>query len=263
MDVAFAGDGVEEDEVFLEGFGLRGDVPVGREGHAGAVEDERVVATHLVYVNDGTVMLLGDGAKHFDAQGALVDGVGRGGDVEENASSLLDELSDGVAGVARLGPEIFVVPDVFADGDAQLFAAHAIDIILVAGLEVARFVEDVVGRQEHLALLENDAAILDESGFVGNGWPVAGMIDAAGKAYDGGERHAVGDVFEGVEIALDERGALEEVEGKVTADAEFGKDGEFGVATLGLFREVENAGGVAFKVADSWVELGEGYLHSD
>jgi hypothetical protein len=89
------------------------------------------------------------------------------------------------------------------------------------------------------------------------------MIDAAGKAYDGGERHAVGDVFQGVEIALDESGALEQVEREIAADAEFGEDGEFRAAALGLVREVENAGGVAFKVANSWVELGESYLHSD
>jgi hypothetical protein len=89
------------------------------------------------------------------------------------------------------------------------------------------------------------------------------MIDPAGEAHDGGERHAVGNVFEGVEIALDEGRALKEVEGKIAADAELGEDGEFGAAALGLFREVENARGVAFKVADSGIELSEGYLHSD
>jgi len=89
------------------------------------------------------------------------------------------------------------------------------------------------------------------------------MIYAAGKADDGGERHAVRNVFQSIEIALDEGWALEKIEGKITAYTEFREDGEFGAAALGLFREVENAGGVAFKVADGWVELGEGYLHSD
>jgi len=49
------------------------------------------------------------------------------------------------------------------------------------------------------------------------------MIDAAGEAYDGRERHAVGDVFQGVEIALDEGRAFEEVEREIAADAEFGE----------------------------------------
>ena len=40
VNVAFAGDGVEKNEVFFESFGLRGDVAVGGEGHAGAVENE-------------------------------------------------------------------------------------------------------------------------------------------------------------------------------------------------------------------------------
>ena len=89
------------------------------------------------------------------------------------------------------------------------------------------------------------------------------MIDAPGKANNGGKRHAVGDVFEGVQIALDERGAFEKIEGKIAADTELGEDGEFRATAFGLLRKVENAGGVAFKVADSWIELGEGYLHSD
>ena len=106
-------------------------------------------------------MLLGDGAKHFDAQGALVDGVGRSGDVQKDASSLLDEFGDGVAGIARLGPEILVVPHIFADGDPELFAAHAVNVIFFAGLEVTRLVEYVVRGQQHFALLEDNAAILD------------------------------------------------------------------------------------------------------
>ena len=90
----------------------------------------------------------------------LSTSVGRGRDIQKDAGSLLDELGDGVAGMARLGPEIFVVPDIFADGDAELFAAHAVDN-LFAGLEVTRFVEHVVGGQEHFALLEDNAAVLD------------------------------------------------------------------------------------------------------
>src|SRR6266852_5970334 len=89
------------------------------------------------------------------------------------------------------------------------------------------------------------------------------MIDASRKADNGGERHAVRDVFQSIEIALDEGWALEKIEREIAADAKLGEDGEFGATALGLFREVENAGGVAFKVADGWVELGEGYLHSD
>src|SRR5258705_182446 len=159
VNVAFSGDRVEEYEIFLKGFGLRGDVAVGRKGHAGAIEDQRIIPANLVDVDDRAVVLLGDGAEHFDAQRALINGVRRSGDVEKDASSLLDKFGDGVAGVARLGPEIFVVPN-------------------------------------------------------------------------------------------------------VAADAEFGEDGKFSAAALGLFREVENAGGVAFKVADSGIELSEGYLHS-
>ena len=73
----------------------------------------------------------------------------------------------------------------------------------------------------------------------------------------------IGDVFQRVEIALDEGGALEQVEGEIAADAEFGKDGELGAALFGLLRKCEDAGGVAFKVADRGIELSEGYFHAD
>ena len=62
----------------------------------------RIVTADLVDVDDRAAMLLRDGAQHFDAQGAFVDGVGRGGDVQKDASSLLDELGDGVAGIRGL-----------------------------------------------------------------------------------------------------------------------------------------------------------------
>src|SRR5258708_38886626 len=102
VDVAFARDRVEQDNIFLEGFGLRCDMAVGGESHAGAVENERIVAADLVNVNDRAGMLLGDGAKNFYTQGALVDGVGRGGDIQQDAGSLLDQLSNGVARVTWL-----------------------------------------------------------------------------------------------------------------------------------------------------------------
>ena len=189
--------------------------------------------------------------------------IGRSGDVDEDAGALGDQFGDGIAGVHGRGPEGFVVPDVFANGDAELLAVEAVDVLLVAGLEVAGFVEDVVGGEKHFGLLEDDAAIVDEGGFIGNGLPCLwwSWIDAAGVADDGGERHLRGDAFEGVVITLDEGGAFEQVEGKIAADAEFGKDDEVGAKAVGLRGESEDARGIAFEIADGGIELSEGYFH--
>ena len=64
-------------------------------------------------------MGLGKGPEHLDAQKSLVDGVRRRRNIDEKRSSLPDQFSDGIAFVERFGPEILVVPDVFADGDTE------------------------------------------------------------------------------------------------------------------------------------------------
>ena len=142
----------------------------------------------------------------------------------------MNQFGDGIAGIHGRGPEGFVVPDVLANGDAELLLEKAVDILFVAGLEVAGFIEDVVGGEKHFGLLEDHTAFVDERGFIGNELPCPMMIriDAPGVTNDGGERHLRGDAIERVMIALDEGGAFEKIEGKVAADAKLGKDGEVG-----------------------------------
>ena len=133
--------------------------------------------------------------QHAEAQGALVDGVWRGGNIDENAGAAGDQFGDRVAGVHGRGPEGFIVPDVLANGDTELFPFQAVDILLVGGLEVAGLVEDVVGGQQHLALFEDDAAAGDERGFIGDVLTAAVVGNVAGVANDGGERHLRGNLF--------------------------------------------------------------------
>ena len=176
-DVAFAGDGVEEDEVFFKGLGLGGDFAAGGEGDAGAVEDERVVAADLVDIDDRALVVQSDGTEHAEAEEAFVYGERGGGEIDEDAGALGDEFGDRIAGVHGGGPEGFIVPDVFADGDAELFLGEAVDVLFFAGLEIAGFVEDVVGGEKHFGLFEDDAAFVDEGGFIGNGLPCPLKVD--------------------------------------------------------------------------------------
>ncbi len=76
VDVAFTGDRVEEDDVVLEGFGLRGDSASGGEGSAGAIKDEGIIAADLIDVDDWTVVMKSGGTKHAEAKEAFVDGKG-------------------------------------------------------------------------------------------------------------------------------------------------------------------------------------------
>src|SRR6266571_1716386 len=134
-EVAFAGERVEDDDVFFKRAGLRGDAAVGGERDARAVEYQGIVAAHLVHVNHGTTVRTRQRAQHLQTHMALFDGVRRGGDIQDDAGSLPHEIDDRVGFVEALGPEIFVVPDVLADGDAELFAAEGENLLAGRRLE--------------------------------------------------------------------------------------------------------------------------------
>ena len=57
-------------------------------------------------------------------------------------------------------------------------------------------------------------------------------------------------------------GRSSKIERKIAAQAKLGKNGEFRAALMRGGGKVENAGGVAFEVANGWIELGERYLHA-
>ncbi len=194
------------------------------------------------------------------AQRTLVDGVGRRGNIQQQAASLPDDFRDGIAIVELLGPETFVVPGIFADGDAELLGLKRKHVLGVRGLEVARLVEDVVGGQQHFALLEKNFSLGDERGGVRHGL-AGGVHGVADEADERWQRDFFGEADEFLLVALGERWALDEVLRRVAADAEFGKDGEIGAAFLGFGGEFEDAGDVAVEIADGRVELGEGDFH--
>ena len=70
--------------------------------------------------------------------------------------------SIGIVVIAAPLPEVAIVPDVFADADAQPTAADIERLRTVERLEVAVFVEDVVGRQQRLAEPRADLAALQQ-----------------------------------------------------------------------------------------------------
>src|SRR4029077_5511125 len=109
------------------------------------------------------MMLDGDGSQHIVTERSFIECVGRSGNVEQQAASLPYQFGYGIALVEALGPEIFVVPAIFANGDAQYFGIQPEDVLRVSGLEIARFIEHVVRGQQHLALLENNFSVGDES----------------------------------------------------------------------------------------------------
>src|SRR5713101_1260565 len=108
-------------------------------------------------------------------------------------------------------PELFVVPNVFADGDAERLVGEGADVLRMGGLKVTALVEDVVSGQEHLALDELDVAVADQRGAVGDG--LAGVVlGAADVTDDGGEGDFTRQEIELFKVAFDEGGTLDEIE---------------------------------------------------
>ena len=68
---------------------------------------------------------------------------------------------------------VAIVPDVFADRDAQPHAVNTIGDDLAAGLEVAIFVEHVVGRQQRLVPALDDPAAWHSATALNSGLPAA------------------------------------------------------------------------------------------
>src|SRR6185295_6177769 len=90
-------------------------------------------------------------AEHSIAQLVFADFEGRRRQVDDRLRAGLRQLLDRIEVIPAALPEIAVVPDVFADADAELLAAELEDLVAAIRLEVPILVEHVVGRQQRLA----------------------------------------------------------------------------------------------------------------
>ena len=119
----------------------------GRVDHeAGAVEDQLVVSADEVDEDEGHAVATGRVDDHGLAKRDLVLLPRRRRDREDQLGPLPHQLLDRVDRVRpALAPEL-PAPDVLADGQADATAAEGEDAPLISRAEVARLVEDVVGR---------------------------------------------------------------------------------------------------------------------
>src|ERR1035438_10103516 len=76
----------------------------------------------------------------------------RGGDVKQDPTSGGDQVLDRIDTVQATVPKVLVVPGILADRKREWCPVEGDYGLLVSRSEVADFVENVVGRQEPLAL---------------------------------------------------------------------------------------------------------------
>ncbi len=108
--------GVAQHQVLFKGPRAGDDFARMIHGEAGAVEDQLVVAAHLVHVHHGLFIAPRRGPVDIPPDGALLQVVGRGVDAEEHLRAGLEQFLHRVALIEALLPEAAVVPGVLADG---------------------------------------------------------------------------------------------------------------------------------------------------
>ncbi len=126
------------------------------------------------------------------------------------------------------------------------------DVLGGGGLEIAGFVEDVVGGQQHFVLNELDGSVGEKCSGVGGGFARVAR-GAGGIPDDRGDGQAAREAGQFPFVSFHELGALDQVEGQITAKAEFGKYGEVGAALLGALGKFQNFGGISGEVADGGI----------
>ena len=230
------------------------------EGGRRAVEDEVVVAADEVAVHERHARAAGDALHHAPPQAVLPEGPGRGGDVDVEVEPERAQLRHRIGVVERPLPEGLVVPDVLADGDRDAAAGDAQHERAPSRLDVAALVEDVVRRQQTLAIERH--APSPPGGDCGVGDAASGRPRVRDERSEDPGRVArrPRDLRGGALARRDELVSLDEVARRVAADGELRKEDEVGAGGLGAASVLDDLRRVAREVADRDVDLRDGDL---
>ena len=235
---------VDEHQVGVELRARRHQRAVGSHDQRVAVEDELVLAAHLVDVGNGAARLGHPPAQQGQTLGVAAPVVGRGVQVH-------DHVRPGST-LVRHGP--VVEPHVLADGDAdprpcdteerrQLGARH----------EPALLVEDAVVGQEALAVDPRHPSARADGGRVGQPVPPGRLAHEPDddRALPRGGRH----LLECGDVVGDEPRLEEQVLGGIPGDGELRDDAEIRPRRLGFGQGGQDPLDVAGQVAYDGVEL--------
>ncbi len=235
----------------------------GVERAAAAVEDEIVVAAELVDVRERHPILQRHAAEHLLAPAVLAGGERGRRQVDDGFGARAHQLFDRIVVIPPALPEVAIVPDVFADADAQPPAAKSQDLRSVERLEVPVFVEDIVGGQKGFPKPLIDGAAVGERRRVEQRPSLVGRI-RLGQA-DQHRREVVELARELVQLipaAPDEAGTQQQIARQVADERQLRRDGEVGAPRARLADGVGNQPRVAAQVADRRVDLQQRNFHS-
>ena len=162
--------------------------------------------------------------------------------------------------VVELAWEVVVAPDVFADGDAAAVACDFNRCAAFRRLEVARLVEDVVGREECFVNFANGVSALEDGGGVAKGAAMPRVqVHIADKQRDVSGLRVEG--FERGYVARDELALKQQILWRVAGQCEFGSEHDFRASCDEITVGSEDFRGVPGEVADDWIDLCEADAH--
>ena len=216
------------------------------EHHRAAVEDQFVLAAHLIHVDERTAGVGGAGGEHALAVVRLA--------VVERRSVDVDVQLGTTGGL--LGQRPGGAPHVFADAHRHFHPADDEQLVRVVGVargEVAGLVEHGVVGQHPLAIRAHHGAVHAHRSRVVE---VAVGIDEA--HHCGAVPRVRGDGGERVLVVGHEAGLQHEVFRRIAGDGQFGEGHDVAARCLGLVVGGLDERHVAVEIADGWVDLGEG-----
>ena len=140
---------------------------------ASTVENQIVIAPYLVDIRYGQAILLSHVAQHALPQDLLAGDEWRRRKVHDGLRARFGKHLDGVLMITPALPEILIVPNVFADTDAQTPAVQLQNLRAHGWLEIPVLIENVIGGEQSLvkrgayfAILQQDRAIEQRAAHV-------------------------------------------------------------------------------------------------
>ena len=206
------------------------------------VEDELVLAADEVAEREVRARVARASDEHLLALLGLAD-------VERGRGQVHDELRSRQGKIGRGRARL---PDVLADGRADVDVPEPKQQQVAALGEVPVLVEDAVVREEVLPVDGLDAAVRADCARVREVAVEPGRPDERDDALARAR-----DLLDRVVRRTDESGTEQEVLGRVARDRELGEDDEIGAGSLGFGQSVENHSAVPVEVADDRVQLCE------
>ena len=255
---------VEIDQVLGKGARLGDDRTIGSQGKAGSVEDQAVVASHLVHHDDRSLVPGGDRGQHAVAQFPLTPVIRGGGDVEDERSPGAHQLFDRVDGIEAAGPEALIVPGIFADGEGQALVSQAVQVLDLCGSKIALLVEDVVEGQKPFGLDELHHPIAQQRSRIG--YLLARSRGRCGDvAADDGQWVAAGrcggNLRDGLRGPRHKGWLIQKIGRRVTANCQLREHDNVRLGCGSLPGELDDFLRISLKIPNRGVDLGKSDLH--